>query len=154
MILPVAVLISFLIMYEQGISSNIMSLGGIAIAIGAMVDAVIIMIENAHKHLEHDQGKRTALGHHSRGRHRSRAGAVLFAAGHHGFVPAGVHVAGAGRAAVQAAGVHQNLFDGRGGAAVHHARPGADGLFHPRQNPAGGKESRQPFSDLALPSAR
>ena len=57
-ILPVAVLISFLIMYEQGISSNIMSLGGIAIAIGAMVDAVIIMIENAHKHIEHDNGKR------------------------------------------------------------------------------------------------
>ena len=57
-ILPVAVLISFLIMYEQGISSNIMSLGGIAIAIGAMVDAVIIMIENAHKHIEQDNGKR------------------------------------------------------------------------------------------------
>jgi copper/silver efflux system protein len=56
-ILPVAVLISFLIMYEQGISSNIMSLGGIAIAIGAMVDAVIIMIENAHKHIEQDNGK-------------------------------------------------------------------------------------------------
>src|SRR5215472_5531171 len=57
-ILPVAVLISFVIMYGQGISSNIMSLGGIAIAIGAMVDAVIIMIENAHKHLELDQGKK------------------------------------------------------------------------------------------------
>ena len=57
-ILPVAVLISFLVMFEQGISSNIMSLGGIAIAIGAMVDAVIIMIENAHKHLERDQGKK------------------------------------------------------------------------------------------------
>jgi Cu(I)/Ag(I) efflux system membrane protein CusA/SilA len=57
-ILPVAVLISFLVMFEQGISSNIMSLGGIAIAIGAMVDAVIIMIENAHKHLEHHQDKK------------------------------------------------------------------------------------------------
>jgi len=57
-ILPVAILTSFLIMFGQGISSNIMSLGGIAIAIGAMVDAVIIMIENAHKHLEHDQGRR------------------------------------------------------------------------------------------------
>ncbi len=57
-ILPVAVLISFLVMSGQGISSNIMSLGGIAIAIGAMVDAVIIMIENAHKHLERDQGKK------------------------------------------------------------------------------------------------
>ena len=58
-ILPVAVLISFLVMFGQGISSNIMSLGGIAIAIGAMVDAVIIMIENAHKHLEHDAGKKS-----------------------------------------------------------------------------------------------
>ena len=57
-ILPVAVLIAFLVMFGQGISSNIMSLGGIAIAIGAMVDAVIIMIENAHKHLEREQGKK------------------------------------------------------------------------------------------------
>jgi Cu(I)/Ag(I) efflux system membrane protein CusA/SilA len=58
LILPIAVLISFLVMFGQGISSNIMSLGGIAIAIGAMVDAVIIMIENAHKHMEHDQGRK------------------------------------------------------------------------------------------------
>ncbi len=58
LILPLAVLMSFLVMYEQGISSNIMSLGGIAIAIGAMVDAVIIMIENAHKHLERDAGRK------------------------------------------------------------------------------------------------
>ncbi len=43
-----------------------MSLGGIAIAIGAMVDAVIIMIENAHKHLEHDKGKKAALADHPR----------------------------------------------------------------------------------------
>ncbi len=57
-VLPVAVLISFLVMFGQGLSSNIMSLGGIAIAIGAMVDAVIIMIENAHKHLEREQGKK------------------------------------------------------------------------------------------------
>jgi Cu(I)/Ag(I) efflux system membrane protein CusA/SilA len=56
LILPTAVLMSFLVMFGQGISSNIMSLGGIAIAIGAMVDAVIIMIENAHKHMERDQG--------------------------------------------------------------------------------------------------
>ncbi|MCP5523832.1 MAG: efflux RND transporter permease subunit [Verrucomicrobiales bacterium] len=58
LILPTAVLASFVIMHGQGISSNIMSLGGIAIAIGAMVDAVIIMIENAHKHMEHDGGKK------------------------------------------------------------------------------------------------
>ncbi len=51
--LPVAVLLSFLPMHALGLSSNIMSLGGIAIAIGAMVDAAIIMVENAHKQLEH-----------------------------------------------------------------------------------------------------
>ncbi|HRZ56086.1 MAG TPA: efflux RND transporter permease subunit, partial [Candidatus Paceibacterota bacterium] len=58
LILPIAVLMSFIVMFGQGISSNIMSLGGIAIAIGAMVDAVIIMIENVHKHIEHDGGKK------------------------------------------------------------------------------------------------
>ena len=57
-ILPVAVLMSFIVMNTQGISSNIMSLGGIAIAVGAMVDAVIIMIENTHKHLERDGGRK------------------------------------------------------------------------------------------------
>src|SRR5205085_1216235 len=50
--LPIGVLIAFIVMHAIGISSNIMSLGGIAIAIGAMVDAAIIMIENAHKRLE------------------------------------------------------------------------------------------------------
>ncbi|WP_129774554.1 efflux RND transporter permease subunit [Peristeroidobacter soli] len=50
--LPLGVLIAFVIMYYQGINANIMSLGGIAIAIGAMVDAAIVMIENVHKHLE------------------------------------------------------------------------------------------------------
>ena len=50
--LPVGVLIAFLLMRWLGLNSNIMSLGGIAIAIGAMVDAAIVMIENAHKHLE------------------------------------------------------------------------------------------------------
>ena len=50
--LPVGVLIAFIAMRWLGINSNIMSLGGIAIAIGAMVDAAIVMIENAHKHLE------------------------------------------------------------------------------------------------------
>ncbi len=56
--LPLGILISFLIMYYQGLNANIMSLGGIAIAIGAMVDAAIVMIENAHKHIERDGGKK------------------------------------------------------------------------------------------------
>ena len=65
-ILPVAILLSFLTMYSLGITSNIMSLAGIAIAIGTMVDAVIVMIENAHKRLEQwerdgQPGSRTAV---------------------------------------------------------------------------------------------
>jgi len=63
LMLPVGVLIAFICMRALGINSNIMSLGGIAIAIGAMVDAAIVMIENAHKHLERadPQGSGTGL---------------------------------------------------------------------------------------------
>lgn len=53
--LPLALLVAFLVMKLQGINANIMSLGGLAIAIGAMVDAAIILVENALKHLEHNQ---------------------------------------------------------------------------------------------------
>ena len=55
--LPTAVLAAYIIMKYQGINANIMSLGGIAIAVGAMVDAAIIMVENAHTHMVHDQEK-------------------------------------------------------------------------------------------------
>ena len=50
--LPLGILTAFIVMYYQGVNANIMSLGGIAIAIGAMVDAAVVMIENAHKHVE------------------------------------------------------------------------------------------------------
>ncbi len=50
--LPLGILAAFIVMYYQGVNANIMSLGGIAIAIGAMVDAAVVMIENAHKRLE------------------------------------------------------------------------------------------------------
>jgi len=50
--LPLGILIAFIVMRAQGLNANILSLGGIAIAIGAMVDAAVVMIENAHKHLE------------------------------------------------------------------------------------------------------
>jgi Cu(I)/Ag(I) efflux system membrane protein CusA/SilA len=52
LMLPVGILIAFIAMRSLGMTSNLMSLGGIAIAIGAMIDAAIVMIENAHKHLE------------------------------------------------------------------------------------------------------
>ncbi|HSG10874.1 MAG TPA: efflux RND transporter permease subunit [Gammaproteobacteria bacterium] len=59
--LPVGILVAFVVMERMGINANIMSLGGIAIAIGAMVDAAIVMIENVHKHLE-----KTALSEDNR----------------------------------------------------------------------------------------
>jgi Cu(I)/Ag(I) efflux system membrane protein CusA/SilA len=62
--LPLGVLTAFIIMQAQGINANIMSLGGIAIAIGAMVDAAIVMVENAHKHLERFQARH---GHRPKG---------------------------------------------------------------------------------------
>ncbi len=63
--LPLGVLAAFLVMRYQGVNANIMSLGGIAIAIGAMVDAAVVMIENAHKHIEHWREKNP--GRHLRG---------------------------------------------------------------------------------------
>jgi len=69
--IPAAILLSFLAMYYLGVTSNIMSLAGIAIAIGAMVDGVIVMIENAHKRLE--QWERE-------GRPGSRTGVIIRAA--------------------------------------------------------------------------
>ncbi len=57
-VIPTAVLSSLLIMQMMGLNANIMSLGGIAIAVGAMVDSSIVMVENAHKHYERDRGKK------------------------------------------------------------------------------------------------
>ncbi|WP_419799654.1 MAG: efflux RND transporter permease subunit [Terasakiella sp.] len=75
--LPVGIIAAFIIMGQQGINANIMSLGGIAIAIGAMVDAAIVMIENVHKHME-----KTELNNENRWRVISQAasevGAPLF----------------------------------------------------------------------------
>src|SRR5262245_14536576 len=66
--LPLGILCAFIVMHYQGVNANIMSLGGIAIAIGAMVDAAVVMIENAHKHLEawrttHPEREPTASEH-------------------------------------------------------------------------------------------
>ena len=135
-----ACMTAFLVMRWQGINANIMSLGGIAIAIGAMVDAAVVMIENAHRKIEAWQharpgraarGRRALEGHH-RCRRRGRAGAVLLAADHHAVVHPGVHAGGAGRAAVRAAGLHQDLRHGRGGRPLGDAGAGADGLLDPR----------------------
>jgi Cu(I)/Ag(I) efflux system membrane protein CusA/SilA len=56
--LPIAILLAFAVMYVQGVNANVMSLGGIAIAVGTMVDAAIIMTENVHKHMEKDRHRK------------------------------------------------------------------------------------------------
>ena len=153
LMLPVGVLIAFIAMRLLGMNSNIMSLGGIAIAIGAMVDAAIVMIENAHKHLE-----RLKPDHST----RERADAMLAACKEVGpalffslliitvsFLPV-FTLEVAGRAAVLAAGLHQDLLHGRRGAAVGHAGAGADDAVHPRQDHAGGEEPAEPLPDLGL----
>src|SRR5438034_11820002 len=66
-VLPTSILASLLIMHLIGINANIMSLGGIAIAIGVMVDSAIIMVENAHKHLDREE-ERVRAGNEPRAR--------------------------------------------------------------------------------------
>lgn len=77
--LPLGILIAMIVMQIQGINANIMSLGGIAIAIGAMVDGAVVMIENFHKHLERHKGE---LGNEQRwqlaARSASEVGPALF----------------------------------------------------------------------------
>ena len=159
--LPIAILLSFLPMLWLGLTSNIMSLGGIAIAIGAMVDAAIIMVENAHKALEHfrekegrepDNAERVD-GDHRRGQNRGQA-AVFFAAGHHGELHPRVLAHGAGGAAVQAAGLHEDVFDVLRGTARRDPRARADDSAHPGQDHPGNQEPGQPPAHLDLSAAR
>ena len=117
--LPLGILAAFIVMYYQGVNANIMSLGGIAIAIGAMVDAAVVMIENAHKHLEHWNEKHPGETLQGEARWQvigdaaAEVGpALLLSADHHAVVHSGVHARGAGGKAVQAAGVHQDVCDG------------------------------------------
>ena len=124
--IPVAILIAFIPMKAMGLTSNIMSLGGIAIAIGAMVDAAIVVVEQTHKKLEEwERGGRKEDYHARRDRRREggRRPELLRAAGDRGQLPAGADAGGAGRPAVQAARVHEELLHDRGGGARHHARP-------------------------------
>ena len=104
---------AFLAMKLLGIGSNIMSLGGIAIAIGAMIDAAIVMIENAHKHLE----RAPPVSRASRFiEAAAEVGPALFfvAARDHGVVPADLHAGIAGRT-MSSLSASPSTFDGSGG---------------------------------------
>ena len=116
--LPIAIVLSFLPMLWLGLNSNIMSLGGIAIAIGAMVDAAIIMVEKrpqGARALSRPSGpraQRSGAGQCSHwSRPNGRPAAVLFSIGNYRQLYAGFFADRAGRTPLQTLSVHQDLFD-------------------------------------------
>jgi Cu(I)/Ag(I) efflux system membrane protein CusA/SilA len=141
--LPVAIIMSFICMYYLGVTSNIMSLSGIAIAIGAMVDASIIMVENSHKKLEQDR-----CDH--RGGQGSWALFILLPPGDHGSVPSRVHAAGAGRQTVQTAGLYEDVCHALLIIPCHYPDAGIDDTLYSGQNSAGRKKSHQHHPAQAL----
>ena len=134
-VLPVAIVISFLPMALLRVSSNIMSLGGLALAIGVLVDASIVMVENAHRHLAAAGDPRGPgpRGDDRRGRPAGRPGHLLLAGDHRRLVPAGLSPDRGGRKALPPARVHEDVRD----------RGGFDPLDHPRSDPDGGLDARQ-----------
>jgi Cu(I)/Ag(I) efflux system membrane protein CusA/SilA len=141
--LPIAIILSFVPLFLLGQTSNIMSLGGIAIAIGAMIDAAIIMVENGHKALE-----RFREEHQRDPDPKERAELLISAAKAAGrplffsllvitvsFIPV-FPVNGSRGPPLQASGVHQDVRDVFRLLARHHPRARADDLLYPRQDHA------------------
>ena len=153
-VLPLGILVSFIVMRALDINANIMSLGGIAIAIGAMVDASVVMVENLHKHKEAGaESDHWALVT----RASKEVGPALF------FslliitasFPAGLRARGPGRTAVQAPGLHQDLRHGLGRGPDLDPDAGPDGFVRARERAPGSGQSRQPSDDRGLhPGAR
>ena len=137
--LPTAILMSFIVMKWQGINANIMSLGGIAIAIGAMVDAAIIMIENAHKHIEHENEKppEQRRDHWQIITDASKeVGPALFYSLlviTVSFIPVFTLEDQEGTI-VPSAGIYENVFDGSGGNPFNHHSSDSYGILDPRKN--------------------
>ena len=152
LMLPVGVLISFIAMRSLGMNSNLMSLGGIAIAIGAMIDAAIVMIENAHKHIERLPDEHSDS---------DRIDAMLSACREVGpalffslliitvsFLPVFALEGQEGRLFSPLA--YQDLCHGRRRPALGNPGSGADDAVHPRQDHAGVQESGESLPDLGL----
>ena len=151
-VLPLSVLMSFIGIRYLGLSSNIMSLGGIAIAIGELGDAVIVLIENAHVRLAVGAARVRSPADH-RGRVQgSRPADLLLAAAHHDQLPAHLHVGRPGRAPVHAARLHEDVRDVRRRDALDHARPAADGAPAEGTLPYRGDQSGQPDPQRGLPA--
>jgi len=140
--LPLGVVMAFIVMYYQGVNANIMSLGGIAIAIGAMVDAAVVMIENAHKHIE--------AWHHAHPDRKLEGDDQWRVIGDHSVLHSGVHAGGTGRSAVRATGVYQDLCHGRRRRARSDLDPGTHGLSHSRTDSGGEEKSAESLADCGL----
>ena len=149
LILPVAVLLAFIPMAYLHITSSIMSLGGIAIAIGAMVDAAIVMVENAHKRLEQAPHVGPDRDHHCGGQ-RSRPSLVLLVAGDCRVVPADLRAGSPGGTTVYALGLHQDLLDALCHRAFGDLGSCTDGPPHPGAHPSGNQESVELAADRAV----
>ena len=121
--IPIAVLLAFIPFRLMGVTANIMSLGGIAIAIGAMVDAAIVVVEQTHKKLEMEPGRpRGGLPHRCHQCHKAGCRSkFLRPAGYSGFFSPGAHSRGAGRPPLQASGIHQKPVHVRRSPANDHA---------------------------------
>ena len=123
--LPLAVLISFLFMYYMGISSNLMSLSGIAIAIGVLVDAGIVVTENAFRFLEQrkvDPKDRKAVWQIVlESTKLVGPTGFLFDGDHNSRFHSGLCSHRSGRQTVSSAGIHKNICDGRSNADRGHA---------------------------------
>jgi len=130
--IPISVALAFIPMYYMGITSNIMSLAGIAISIGVLVDGAIVEVENAYKKLERWQEE----GGHG-DFHKIRLEALMEVGPSVFFsllviaasFPAGVHADRSGRPAVQTPRLHKNAGNRTGGAARGNARPAVRMLF-------------------------
>ena len=169
--LPLSILVSFILMNQFGITSNIMSLSGIAIAIGVLVDAGIVMAENAIRHCEAAEKKKGGrlnkaeiAASHARSRATGWPPDFLRDGHHHPRVRAGVCVERAGRKIISSARIHKNICDGRLDSSRHHARAGVVRDIHSRpvpfrrlkpadENPAGDLQSDFGLG-IALPQNR
>jgi len=135
--LPTAVLAALLVMKLQGINANIMSLGGIAIAIGAMVDAAIIMVENSHSHILHNQlkPKEEQKPHWAVILESSKEVGTfyfLFTSCDCGFISPGIYFGTTRRQTFQTACIYKILFNGCRCNSCYYNCPCTYGIFYTR----------------------
>ena len=146
--LPVGVLMAFGAMKLLGIGSNIMSLGGVAIAIGAMVDAAIVMIENAHKHLERGEPGRSRIAILMDA--SSEVGPALFFSLLVTPFRLSIFTLKSQEGRFQPARLHQDVLDGGGRLVVGDAGTGAHDDLRSRPDHSRAQEPNQSVLDLDL----